>query len=139
MTALVLVGMSVREADARHRLTAAAARRDGAVAFLQMGEPSLDRELTRNDLDLDLVLDVSRPVSGTEAPLTSAAWEDVPGHRHQLFVCRGPRCTGLGGVTPDVAGTIATDHLVTHRPVEAYRLPRHIQSDARTMNIQEKS
>lgn len=241
MTALVLVGMSVREADARDRLTAVAARHEGTVAFLQMGDPSLDRELTRladagathitlvgvslgtlapanswlrriashwwrerageppvievatammrNDLDLDLVLDVTRPIAGTEAPLTSAAWEDVPGHRHQLFVCRGPRCTALGsdrtaeafalelmrleqgdddvlitqtgcqfpcnhapvvsvqpddvwygGVTPDVARTIATDHLVTHQPVEAHRLPRHIQSDdARTMNLQEKS
>lgn len=224
-TALVLVGMSVREVDARDRLTAVAARHDGTVAFLQLGDPSLHRELTRladagaqhltlvgvslgtlapatswlrriashwwrerpgnppvievatammrNDLDLDLVLDVTRPIAGTEAPLASAAWEDVPGHRHQVFVCRGPRCTALGsdksaeafalelirlgqgdddvlitqtgcqfpcnhapvasvqpddvwygGVDPDVARTIAHDHLVHHRPVETHRLPR---------------
>lgn len=52
--------------------------------------------MMRNDLDLDLVLDVTRPIVGTEAPLSSAAWEDVPAHRHQVFVCRGPRCTALG-------------------------------------------
>lgn len=52
--------------------------------------------MMRSDLDLDLVLDVTRPIAGTEAPLTSAAWEDVPRHRHQVFVCRGPRCTALG-------------------------------------------
>ncbi|WP_067431599.1 (2Fe-2S) ferredoxin domain-containing protein [Nocardioides jensenii] len=236
MTHLVLVGMSVREVDARQRLAAVVARHEGTVAFLQMGDPSLHRELTRladagvehitlvgvslgtlapatswlrriashwwrehpgeppvvavatammrNDLDLDLVLDVTRPISGTEAPLSSAAWEAVPGHRHQVFVCRGPRCTALGsdktaeafalelmrleqsdddvlitqtgcqfpcnrapvvsvqpddvwygGVAPDVARTIAHDHLVNHRPVEAHRLPRRSVD----LNTQEKS
>lgn len=52
--------------------------------------------MMRSDLDLDLVLDVTRPIAGTEAPLTSAAWEEVPRHRHQVLVCRGPRCTALG-------------------------------------------
>ncbi len=42
------------------------------------------------------VLAVRREVTGTEAGLESAAWEDVPGHRHQLLVCRGPRCTAMG-------------------------------------------
>lgn len=37
-----------------------------------------------------------RPITGTEAGLKSAAWEDVPEHRHQVLVCRGPRCTALG-------------------------------------------
>ncbi|KRF13901.1 hypothetical protein ASG90_13885 [Nocardioides sp. Soil797] len=148
-SALVLVGMSAREVDAHDRLLAAVAPYGGSVAFLQMGDPALHRELTRltdagaeritlvgaslgtlapatswlrriashwwrerpehdrpvvevatammrNDLDLDLVLDVTRPIAGTEAPLSSAAWEAVPGHRHQVFVCRGPRCTALG-------------------------------------------
>lgn len=52
--------------------------------------------MVRNDLNLDLVLDVTRPIAGTEAPLSSAAWADVPSHRHQVLVCRGPRCTALG-------------------------------------------
>ena len=47
--ALVLVGMSVREVDARDDLVALAAASSGAasVAFLQHGDPSLGRELTR--------------------------------------------------------------------------------------------
>lgn len=51
----------------------------------------------RHESDLDLgVFDVTRPIHGREAPLTSAAWEDVPRHRHHVFVCRGPRCTAQG-------------------------------------------
>jgi (2Fe-2S) ferredoxin len=34
-----------------------------------------------------------REVTGAEAGLTSAAWADVPAYRHQVLVCRGPRCT----------------------------------------------
>src|SRR3546814_6085495 len=55
--------------------------------------------MMRTDLDRELVLDVTRPITGTEAPLASAAWEQVPGHRHQVLVCRGPRCTALGSDT----------------------------------------
>lgn len=36
------------------------------------------------------------PITGAEPGLTSAAWEDVSGHRHQVLVCRGPRCTAMG-------------------------------------------
>lgn len=56
----------------------------------------------RNDLDtLDAaalrgVLGLSRPITGSEAALDSAAWEDVPRHRHQVLVCRGPRCSAAG-------------------------------------------
>lgn len=42
------------------------------------------------------VLGLLRPVTGTEAGLESVAWQDVPEHRHQVLVCRGPRCTALG-------------------------------------------
>lgn len=35
-------------------------------------------------------------VTGTEAPLESAAWEQVPHHRHQVYLCRGPRCSAKG-------------------------------------------
>lgn len=34
-----------------------------------------------------------RPITGEEPGLTSPAWEEVTGHRHQVLVCRGPRCT----------------------------------------------
>jgi (2Fe-2S) ferredoxin len=158
-TRVVLVGMSVREVSARERLLAVAREHDAAVAFLQVGDPSLSRELTRladagcprivlvgvslgtlapanswlrriaahwwrergasapvievatslvTDLDGLDGLDRSRPetgletwletrpVTGAEPGLTSAAWEDVPGHRHQVLVCRGPRCSAVG-------------------------------------------
>ncbi|GAA4373006.1 (2Fe-2S) ferredoxin domain-containing protein [Nocardioides caricicola] len=37
-----------------------------------------------------------RPITGAEPGLTSAAWEEVTGHRHQVLLCRGPRCTAQG-------------------------------------------
>ncbi|MDT0202182.1 (2Fe-2S) ferredoxin domain-containing protein [Nocardioides sp. AE5] len=168
--ALVLVGMSVREADAHDSLAVLAARTttegeyDASVAYLQLGDPSLRWELdrladagttrivlvgvclgtlapanswlrriashwwrerpeagrpvvevttamARSDLDLDLVLDVTRPIHGAEAPLTSAAWEDVPRHRHQVLVCRGPRCTALASDKTAEALAIELMHL----------------------------
>ncbi len=45
----------------------------------------------------DAIADV-RPITGDEPGLTAAAWEDVTGHRHQVMVCRGPRCTAKGAV-----------------------------------------
>ena len=149
---LVLVGMSAREVQERDRLTALAREYDGTVAFLQLGDPSLSRELTRladlgadritlvgvslgtlapenswlrriaghwwrerpnkqpgerpvvhtatallsDDSELPALLTRTQPVTGTQAPLSSAAWEGVPRHRHQVLVCRGPRCTALG-------------------------------------------
>ncbi|MGO4254933.1 (2Fe-2S) ferredoxin domain-containing protein [Marmoricola sp. RAF53] len=174
--ALVLVGMSVREVDARAELRALADRRGASVAFLQQGDPGLHRELTRladdgaervelvgvslgslapaaswlrriaahwwrergadapvvevatallksaDPVELDLVRDVRRPLTGDEPGLTSAAWEHVPGHRHQLLVCRGPRCTALGSDATAEAMVLALvragqgddDVLVTH-------------------------
>lgn len=145
---LVLVGMSVSDVDRRQQLLAAAGRLDASVAFLQMGDPSLSRELTRlADTGVDTVtlvgvslgalapahswlrriaghwwrersgdrpvvevatrlvttldgiaaaLDERRPISGGEPGLTSAAWEEVTGHRRQVLLCRGPRCTARG-------------------------------------------
>lgn len=46
--------------------------------------------------DVDRVALETRAVTGGEPGLTSAAWEDVTGHRHQVMVCRGPRCTARG-------------------------------------------
>jgi (2Fe-2S) ferredoxin len=151
---LVLVGMSVREVSARDRLASCARETGASLAFLQVGDPSLSRELTRladagcrrvvvvgvslgtlapanswlrriaahwwrergpsapsvevatalvTDLadvadlaDLDRARGETRPITGDEAGLTSAAWQDVPRHRHQVFVCRGPRCSARG-------------------------------------------
>lgn len=72
--------------------------------------------------DLERARQVLRPVTGTEAALSSAAWEDVPAHRHQVLVCRGPRCTALGSdLTAEamILGLMASglgddDVLITH-------------------------
>ena len=63
-TALVLVGMSVSDVDRRDELVAAAAGHDASVAFLQMGDPSLARELTRL-FSAEAVLFQSRPIRAT--------------------------------------------------------------------------
>lgn len=47
MNAPVLVGMSASDVHRRDALLAAATLHDASIAFLQMGEPSLSRELTR--------------------------------------------------------------------------------------------
>ena len=174
--ALVLVGMSVREASARDRLAALARAHDAELAFLQVGDPSLLRVLTRladeghdrivlvgfslgsmapvvswlrriashwwrghgpgapvvevatvlaagtTSADLDLARAVTRELTGTEAPLSSPTWEDVPNHRHQVFLCRGPRCSAQGGDESAEALILATmraglgddDVLITH-------------------------
>jgi len=38
----------------------------------------------------------ARDVTDGGPGLTSPAWQDVPGHTRQVFVCRGPRCTAAG-------------------------------------------
>lgn len=145
---VVLVGMSVREVQARDLLLEVALEHGATLAFLQMGNPSVSSELTRladlgakrvvlvgvslgslapagswlrriaghwlrqrpgrrpvvevasrlanEPAQVREVLGLLRPVTGTEAGLESAAWEDVPGHRHQVLICRGPRCTAMG-------------------------------------------
>jgi (2Fe-2S) ferredoxin len=42
------------------------------------------------------VMAAAREITGAEPGLTSAAWESVTTHRHQVNVCRGPRCTAQG-------------------------------------------
>ncbi|WP_456694611.1 (2Fe-2S) ferredoxin domain-containing protein [Aeromicrobium sp. P5_D10] len=150
MSALLLVGMSASDVDRREELQQAAQdlQPGASIAFLQMADPSLSRELTRladeqvdritlvgvnlgtlgpahswlrrvaghwwrertglrpvvdvstrlaKSLDeIRIVLPAVKPIAGTEAPLTSQAWDEVPRHRHQVLVCRGPRCTARG-------------------------------------------
>ncbi|GAA1460448.1 (2Fe-2S) ferredoxin domain-containing protein [Nocardiopsis exhalans] len=152
MTARVLVGMSIREANAADELGAAAKAADARLAFLQVADPALSTVLTEladaGAGRIELVgvalgrlapghswlrrvaghwwrergtgapevvvaarlvgpdvavpsavasaLETVRPISGTEAPVTSAAWEEVPGYRRHLLVCRGPRCSARG-------------------------------------------
>ncbi|QIG45964.1 (2Fe-2S) ferredoxin domain-containing protein [Nocardioides anomalus] len=78
--------------------------------------------LVQDRADLRAVLAETRPVHGDEAGLRSAAWEDVTRHRHQLLVCRGPRCTALGSDATAEAFVLACmahdlgddDVLITH-------------------------
>src|SRR5690242_18677358 len=136
---VVVVGMSAREVQARAVLEELAAPLGASLAYLQLGDPSLSRELTRlADLGAERVVVVgvslgslapavswlrriaaywwreraghrpgvevgtslatdaaevralvglTRALTGGEAGLTSAAWEEVTGHRHQVLVC----------------------------------------------------
>ena len=43
------------------------------------------------------------PMTADAAPLHSPAWEEVPQHRHQVLVCRGPRCSALGAAALSTA------------------------------------
>ena len=61
-----------------------------------------DLEAVRAHLDL-----TPSPVTGSEAPLHSPAWEEVPEHAHHLLVCRGPRCSAQGA--PETAAAIGTE------------------------------
>jgi (2Fe-2S) ferredoxin len=170
----LLVGMSPREVQARSVLLDLAARHDGSVAFLQLGDPSLSATLTRladegvdrvvvvgasfgslapgvswlrriaaywwrersghrpeivvaaslftDESELPGLLASGRAIGGAEPGLTSSAWEDVTEHRHQVLVCRGPRCTALASDRSAEALVLALmrhelgddDVLVTH-------------------------
>lgn len=55
--------------------------------------------------ELPVALAGMRRVSGREAPLRSEAWEVVPRHRHQVLVCRGPRCSAQGAAETAAALT----------------------------------
>lgn len=52
---------------------------------------------------------VASAVTGCEAPLESPAWEDLPGFRHHVLVCRGPRCSAKGSVSTARALSAALD------------------------------
>lgn len=65
--------------------------------------------LDHEDDALAPLLARARAITGTEAPLTSAAWDDVPGHRHHVLVCRGPRCTAAGADDTSAALVRALD------------------------------
>jgi (2Fe-2S) ferredoxin len=60
--------------------------------------PTVDvaTRLVQHRHELQEALAQTRPVHGGEAGLRSPAWEEVTRHRHQLLVCRGPRCTARG-------------------------------------------
>lgn len=59
---------------------------------------SVATRLAADSNELDAVLAEVKALTGGEAGLTSAAWENVSGHRYHVLVCRGPRCTAMGQV-----------------------------------------
>ena len=77
-------------------------RRVAAHWWRQQPDPRPDlrlgtRLLTEPDVDaFHAALVGARSVTGAESGLTSEAWEQVTAHRHQVMVCRGPRCTAQG-------------------------------------------
>lgn len=61
-----------------------------APDLLRSADPAELAELARRGLD------EGRPLSADQAPLENPSWESVPRHRHQVFACRGPRCSAKG-------------------------------------------
>lgn len=93
MSALVLVGMSVSDVDRRDELLAAALVHDASLAFLQMGDPSLSRELTRlADQRVDTITLVGvdlGPLAPAHSWLRRIAghwWRERAGHRPVIDV-----------------------------------------------------
>jgi (2Fe-2S) ferredoxin len=73
-----------------------------------------ERAGLRPDLLVRTELGDAVPITGAEPGLTSAAWEDVSSHRHQVLLCRGPRCTAMGAVDGLRAMVLATiEHQLT--------------------------
>ena len=75
-----------------------------------------------DEASFDELVEQARPITRGGPGLTSPAWEDVPRHRRQVLVCRGPRCTASGAEDTWVALVLALmrhdlgddDVLVTH-------------------------
>lgn len=101
-------------------------RRIGAHWWREHGgrRPAIEvaARLMVDHAELPELLRGARPLTGEEPGLTSPAWEHVTQHRHQLLVCRGPRCTAAGSEATAEAFVLALmahgqgddDVLLTH-------------------------
>ncbi|EME23207.1 (2Fe-2S) ferredoxin domain-containing protein [Rhodococcus triatomae] len=49
------------------------------------------------------------PARDTTAPLSSPAWDEVPGFARHVLICRGPRCSARGGPETALALDAALD------------------------------
>ncbi|WP_137872909.1 (2Fe-2S) ferredoxin domain-containing protein [Rhodococcus sp. Q] len=58
---------------------------------------SLTDAATYADLLDAAVTGPTSPARDTTAPLSSPAWDEVPGFARHVLVCRGPRCSARGG------------------------------------------
>lgn len=59
--------------------------------------PPLSDTTTYTDLLDAAITGPTAPARTTTAPLTSPAWDEVPGFARHVLVCRGPRCSARGG------------------------------------------
>ena len=74
----------------------------GSAYLVDDEDPEVERA------DFDRLCRSARPVERPGPGMRSAAWEEVPGHTHQVFVCRGPRCTVAGAAETARALVLAT-------------------------------
>ncbi|AVP67222.1 (2Fe-2S) ferredoxin domain-containing protein [Prescottella equi] len=73
--------------------------------------PPLSDTANYTDLLDAAISGATTPARTTTAPLTSPAWDEVPGFTRHVLVCRGPRCSARGG--PETAE--ALDHALEAR------------------------
>jgi (2Fe-2S) ferredoxin len=86
------------------------AHADAPVPQVRLAPGLTDTATYADALDAAIVGPTS-PARTTTAPLTSPAWEEVPGFARHVLVCRGPRCSARGG--PEVA--LALDAALENR------------------------
>lgn len=94
----VVLGGSGHTRSWLHRVAGHWLRQRGPAAPVVRAAPDLLRSADPAALvDLAVTgLDEGRSLSADQAPLENPSWEAVPGHRHQVFACRGPRCSAKG-------------------------------------------
>lgn len=86
-------------------------RRIASDWWRQHGDPTLEigtaRAFLQDDSQWSALVAQARPITHGGPGLRSDAWHDVPSHRHQVFVCRGPRCSAAGAEGTADAVTLA--------------------------------
>ncbi|MFD4293387.1 ferredoxin [Rhodococcus sp. NPDC058532] len=71
-------------------------RGDATTPDVRIAAPLTDTA-TYPDLLEAAITGPTSPARTTTAPLTSPAWDEVPGFTRHVLVCRGPRCSARGG------------------------------------------
>ncbi|MFD7077363.1 ferredoxin [Nocardioides sp. NPDC059952] len=118
MTHRVVVGMSVTDVDRREDLLAWARELDASLAFLQMGDPSLSRELTRLADEGAGTIALAGVSLGPLAPghswlrrIAAHWWRERAGTRPELQIA-----TRLATTREELAEAL-TDSLAETRPI----------------------
>ncbi|MFE7228824.1 ferredoxin [Nocardioides sp. NPDC057577] len=118
MTHRVVVGMSVTDVDRREDLLAWAGEHEASLAFLQMGDPSLSRELTRLADEGAETIALAGISLGPLAPghswlrrIAAHWWRERTGTRPELQIA-----TRLATTRDELAEAL-TDSLAETRPI----------------------